>query len=135
MRAAIMTSVAAALSLAAGAALAAVELNPMDILPGLWRSDSLDKETRVSETTSIEFARDGSYVAQLQLSPFRFERVRSGGRYLAKALDGQSFMLSIQRKAEDPDLEPDERSDSDRITVIDAQTLRASDGALLRRVK
>lgn len=129
------TSTLMALAAALVLPLSAAASTPQELLVGTWQAETLDKETRVSELTRIEFGKDGRYTAYLQLSPFRFNKVGAGGRYAVKTAGKQSFVLTVQRKADDPDVDPDEMSDSDTITIVDEQTLRASDGSLLRRVK
>lgn len=105
------------------------------LLPGRWQTITHDKETGVSETLVIEFAADGSYSTQLQSSHFKSPRFSARGGYAITDTDAKGFTLKITRKLEDPESDKADAFEIQRIEVVDDNTLKAADGAIVQRVK
>ncbi len=105
------------------------------LLPGRWQTTTHDKETGVTETLVIEFTADGRYTTQLQSSHFKSPRFNAHGSYSIVDADPSGFTLKIARKLEEPESEKADASEVQRIEVVDDNTLKAADGAIVRRTR
>jgi len=104
-------------------------------LAGRWSSSDTDKETGVTETLLIEFRQDGTYATQLQDSHFKSPRFQGGGRYAVVDADAGGFTLVIERRMDDPESDKSAARETQRITWVDKDTLRAADGSVIRRAR
>ncbi len=84
---------------------------------------------------TIEFMADGRYQAKNRNNLLPTPEKPSQGRYRIANLQGNAFDLRIERELADPESDPKDTSDVQRITVVDSNTLRAADGSVVRRVK
>lgn len=104
-------------------------------LTGRWSSSDTDKETGVTETLVIEFKADGSYSTQLQENKFKSPRFSGSGRYTVVDADKSGFTLVVRRQMDDPESDKSNASETQRITWVDKDTLRAADGSVIRRAR
>lgn len=111
-----------------------VPVNPQVII-GRWRHTRTDAETRTSDTVVIEFMPDGRYQAKNRHSLFPTPEKPSQGRYLIGNVGQGGFDLRIERQLADPESDPADAVEVQRITVIDQDTLQAADGSVVRRIK
>jgi hypothetical protein len=112
----------------------AVTVSPRIII-GRWSHTRQDAETRSSDTVTIEFTVDGRYQARNRNSLLPTPEKPSQGRYAISNLQGNSFDLRIERNLTDPGSDPRDAAEVQRITVVDANTLQAADGSVVRRIK
>lgn len=104
-------------------------------IAGRWSSSETDKETGVTETLLIEFRTDGSYTTQLVESHFKSPRFHGSGRYAVVDASASGFTLVIQRRMDDPESDKSAAKETQRITWVDKDTLRAADGSVIRRAR
>lgn len=109
-------------------------INPKLII-GRWRHTRTDAETRTSDTLVIEFLADGRYQALNRHSLFPTPERPSLGRYAIGNIGPSGFDLRIERQLADPESDPADAVEVQRITVIDQDTLQAADGSVVRRIK
>ncbi len=104
---------------------------------GTWGHSRHDKENDDTETTLIVFKPDGSYATAVRSSMFpdREKQPLASGRYAVTAADKAGFTLALDRAPGDPDADKASTRSTLTLTIIDANTLRAPDGALLNRIK
>lgn len=104
-------------------------------LIGRWSSSSIDKESGITETLLIEFKSDGTYETRIDNGPLGATQPLGRGNYAAGDFDKSGFTLKLKRQLDDPETDRSLAADSDRIRIVDSQTLQASDGSTIRRVK
>ena len=104
---------------------------------GTWGHSRHDKENDDTETTLIVFKPDGSYATAVRSSTFpdREKQPLASGRYAVTAADKAGFTLALDRAPGDPDADKTTARSTLTLTIVDANTLRAPDGALLNRIK
>lgn len=107
------------------------------IIVGTWGHSRHDKENDETETTLIVFKPDGSYATAVRSSlfPDREKQPLASGRYAVTAADKAGFTLALDRAPGDPDADKASTRSTLALTIVDANTLRAPDGALLNRIK
>lgn len=110
-----------------------VNVSPQ-VIVGRWSYTRSDTETRSSDTVTIEFMSDGRYQAKNRNSHLATPEKPSQGRYVIANLQGNSFDLRIERNLADPESDPRDAVEVQRITVIDSNTLQAADGSVVRRM-
>lgn len=108
-----------------------------NLIVGTWGNSRSDKETGETETTIIVFSPDGSYATRLRsnLFPDGEKRPMSGGRYAVTAADKAGFTLMLERTSGDPEEDKSTARSTLAVSIVDDNTLRAPDGALLTRLK
>lgn len=111
-----------------------VNVNPQ-VIVGRWSLTRTNAETRSSDVVTIEFMADGRYQAKNRNNLLPTPEKPSQGRYRIANLQGNAFDLRIERELADPESDPKDAADVQRITVVDSNTLRAADGSVVRRVK
>lgn len=111
-----------------------VTISPQLII-GRWRHTRTDSETRTSDTLIIEFMADGRYQARNRHSLFPTPERPNEGRYAIGNIGQGGFDLRIERHLVDPESDPREAVEVQRITVVDPDTLQAADGSVVRRVR
>ena len=111
-----------------------VPVNPQLII-GRWKHTRVDAETRTSDTVVIEFLTDGRYQARNRHSLFPTPEKPSQGRYQIANVGKDGFDLRIERNLVDPESDPADAVEVQRITVVDQDTLQAADGSVVRRIK
>lgn len=112
----------------------AATISPQLII-GRWRHVRTDAETRTSDTVVIEFMPDGRYQAKNRHSLFPTPEKPSQGRYLIGNIGLGGFDLRIERHLVDPESDPADAVEVQRITVVDQDTLQAADGSVARRIR
>jgi hypothetical protein len=105
------------------------------VIVGRWSHRRQDDETRSADTVTIEFMPDGRYFARNRNSLLPTPEKPSQGRYSIANLQGNAFDLRIERDLADPESDPRDAAEVQRITVVDPNTLQAADGSVVRRVK
>lgn len=107
------------------------------LLVGTWGNSRKDAETGETETTLITFKADGTYATRLRSSlfPDREKQPLASGRYIAKGNGKDGFTLLLDRAEGDPEADKATTRSTLEVTVVDDNTLRAPDGALLTRTK
>lgn len=111
-----------------------VKADPKMIV-GTWSHTRTDAETRSTDVVTIKFMADGRYQAQSRNSALPSPTKARQGRYAISNLQGNTFDLRIARDFVEPESDPKDAIDVQRITVIDSNTLRAADGSVVRRAK
>lgn len=114
--------------------LPAPTVNPQ-VVVGRWTYRRQDDETRNVDTVTIEFKPDGSYLAHNRSSLLPTPEKASRGRYSVSNVQGNAFDLRVERELADPESDPQDAFEVQRITVVNADTLQAADGSLVHRVK
>ncbi len=106
---------------------------------GTWgfTRNSEDKEVAEVETTIIVFNPDGSYTTRLRNNMFPdLEKLpMAGGRYAVTAADKAGFQLALERTSGDPEEDKATARSTLAVAIVDENTLRAPDGAVLNRIK
>ena len=104
---------------------------------GTWGNSRSDKETGEIETTIIVFKPDGTYATRLRNNLFPdWEKLpMAGGRYAVTATDKAGFTLMLERTSGDQEEDKSTARSTLAVSVIDDNTLRAPDGAVLTRLK
>lgn len=104
---------------------------------GTWGNSRTDKETRENETTIIVFKPDGTYATRLRNTMFpEWEKFpMAGGRYAVTAADKAGFTLVLDRTSGDQEEDKTTARTTMLVSIIDDNTLRAPDGAVLTRIK
>ena len=104
---------------------------------GTWGNSRSDKETGEIETTIIVFKPDGTYATRLRNNLFPdWEKLpMAGGRYAVTAANKAGFTLMLERTSGDPEEDKSTARSAMAVSVIDDNTLRAPDGAVLTRIK
>lgn len=104
---------------------------------GTWGHTRHDKEAEDTETTLIVFRPDGSYATAVRSSlfPDREKQPLASGRYAVTSTDKAGFTLALDRTPGDPDADKATARSTLTLTIVDDNTLRAPDGALLNRIK
>ena len=105
------------------------------VIVGRWSHRRQDDEARSADTVTVEFMPDGRYVARNRNGRLPTPEKPSHGRYSIANLQGTAFDLRIERDLADPESDPLDAIEVQRITVIDPDTLQAADGSIVRRVK
>lgn len=105
------------------------------LIIGRWVHTRQDAETRASDNVVIEFFTDGRYQAQNRHSLLATPEKPAQGRYSLANLNATGFDLRIERRLDDPESDPLDAVEVQRITVVDSNTLLAADGSVVRRVK
>ena len=111
-----------------------VTISPQ-LIVGRWKHTRTDAETRTSDTVVIEFMADGRYQARNRHSLFPTPEKPSLGRYAIANVGPGVFDLRIERELDDPESDPREAVEVQRITIVDPDTLQAADGSIVRRVR
>ena len=111
-----------------------VTISPQ-LIVGRWKHTRVDAETRTSDTVVIEFMADGRYQAKNWHSLFPTPEKPSQGRYAIANVGPGGFDLRIERQLADPESDPREAVEVQRITVVDPDTMQAADGSIVRRVR
>lgn len=111
-----------------------VTVNPQ-LLLGRWQFTRDDAETRSIDQIVIEFLKDGRYAARFHNTLFPGDEHLSNGRFAILGLQANSLDIRIERNLEEPESDPRDAVETQRITVIDANTLQAADGSIARRIK
>ena len=110
-----------------------------DVIVGTWgiTRTGEDKEVAEVETTIIVFNADGSYTTRLRNSNFpEWEKFpMAGGRYAVTGADKAGFTLALERTSGDPEEDKATARSVIAVAIIDEKTLRAPDGAVLKRLK
>lgn len=104
-------------------------------LLGRWSSTETDKETGVAETLILEFRADGSYVTSLRSGGFQPAKFTGAGRYAVTTADKSGFTLKVERALKEPEADKADSSESQQIKWLDADSLQAADGSIVRRMK
>jgi len=106
---------------------------------GTWgfTRNSEDKEVADIETTIIVFNPDGSYTTRLRNNMFPdLEKLpMAGGRYAVTAANKAGFQLALERTSGDPEEDKATARSTLAVAIVDENTLRAPDGAVLTRLK
>lgn len=105
------------------------------LLIGKWVHVREDAETRTSDNLVIEFLADGRYTAKNRHSLFPTPEKPGTGRYSISNLQANGFDLRVERNLVEPESDPRDAVEVQRVTVVDANTLMAADGSLIRRFK
>lgn len=127
-------SIPAPVQPAPGALPPPVTINPQLII-GRWRHTRSDAETRTSDTVVIEFLADGRYQARNRHSLFPTPERPSQGRFAITNIGQSGFDLRIERHLVDPESDPSDAVEVQRITIVDQDTLQAADGSVVRRIR
>ena len=104
-------------------------------LLGRWQSSEQDKDSGVTTVTEIEFLSDGRYQTRIRSQGFEPVRKPGAGRYRVEKGDRGGFTLAVSRELSDPESDKAEANESQRIVALDADTLQAADGSVVRRAK
>lgn len=104
---------------------------------GTWGNSKNDRETGATETTVIVFEPDGRYSTRLRNSLFpEWEKLpMAGGRYAVTDFNKAGFTLVLDRTSGDPEEDKATARSTLVISIVDENTLRAPDGAVLTRLK
>jgi hypothetical protein len=117
-------------------AVAAVKPNTAGRLVGTWlvtRTDQEEGRTH-TEITLIRFEENGRYKTEILSSLLDRPAGRgSVGRFRISAVDEKGFILTIDRDLDDPLMDRKLTTESQRMTWLDADTLRSADGDIARR--
>lgn len=105
------------------------------IIVGRWVHTRLDAETRASDRVIIQFFPDGRYEARNLAGLLPTPEKPAQGRYWLASLQASGFDLRIERRLDDPESDPGDATEVQRITVVDWNTLQAADSSVIRRVK
>lgn len=115
---------------------AAVKPNTAGRLVGSWlvtRTDQEEGRTH-AEITLIRFEQNGRYKTEILSSLLDRPAGRgSAGRFRISAEDEKGFILTIDRDLDDPLMDRTLTAESQRMTWLDADTLRSADGDIARR--
>lgn len=117
------------------AAWAGNEAAVMKQLAGAWSISSTDKESGDVETTTIEFRPNGTYSTRLSSKLFGQTQNTASGRYAVSDANKDMFTLKLEVLKADPETDKSSTSMMAKIRQIDANTLQAEDGHIVRRVK
>ena len=105
-------------------------------LVGSWlvtRTDQEEGRTH-AEITLIRFEENGRYKTEILSSLLDRPAGRgSAGRFKISAVDEKGFILTIDRDLDDPLMDRKLTTESQRMTWLDADTLRSADGDIARR--
>jgi len=105
-------------------------------LVGSWLVTRTDQEEGRAHTeiTVIRFDQNGRYKTEILSSLLDRPAGRgSAGRFRISAVDEQGFILTIDRDLDDPLMDRKLTTESQRMTWLDADTLRSADGDVARR--
>jgi len=99
---------------------------------GAWQADAKRLQDGTPFQVRYTFAADGSF-SGVYVYPTLARTVPFAGRYEIRGLGGDSFAMTIRTRSQRGD--GGEQVTNDRITRIDADTLRTADGTTARRMK
>lgn len=116
-------------------AISATQAKPGNPLVGRWASVDTDKETGDTETLLLDFRADGTYETLVRSTQFAPSKQHARGRYDVSAADKSGFTLTLKRQMDEPESDKKDAIESDRIRIVDDNTLQASDGSIVRRAK